>query len=90
MMNEDDEIKQAEDLVETVVPGLTIDEYNAIREKALNDAMSRRHNWMMKGVYLVCNSCPYPHRFYVGNGHVMVGIDDKGNPILKTKVMQSL
>lgn len=87
-MNEDKEIEQAEDLIEAVAPGISMNEYNEIREKALGEAKARRHAWVMKGVYLVCTSCPFPHRSFIGNDKVLIGIDDNGNPILKQKVLQ--
>lgn len=89
MSNEEKEIEQSEELMETVIPGLSIEEYNRIRNKALEEAKTMRHAWVMKGPYLICNSCTYPHRAYIGNSWTMTGIDQNGNPILKPKVLQT-
>ena len=70
---------------ETLVPGLTEKEYHRIREEALEKAKSVRHDWKLKGGFLCCDSCEFPHRSFIGNDKVMTGIDEQGSPILKDK-----
>lgn len=41
------------------------------------------HEWRQKGPYLECKTCEIHHAVYVGVHKRMVGVDDKGNPILQ-------
>ena len=43
------------------------------------------HNWRQQGYYLVCKSCDITHATYIGADKIMVGINDKGQPILKSR-----
>lgn len=43
------------------------------------------HNWRQEGPYLVCRSCEIHHAVYIGMEKMMVGIDENGNPILKSR-----
>lgn len=43
------------------------------------------HDWRQQGVYLVCKSCELTHAVYIGPNKLMVGINDKGQPILKDR-----
>jgi hypothetical protein len=43
------------------------------------------HNWKQEGPYIVCRSCEIEHAIYVGMEKMMVGIDDEGRPILKSR-----
>jgi hypothetical protein len=38
-----------------------------------------------QGPYLICYSCELQHAVWVGMKKIMVGIDDKGQPILKDR-----
>lgn len=40
------------------------------------------HNWVQQGRTLLCRSCPCSHSVNIGN-RIFMGLDDKGNPILK-------
>lgn len=44
------------------------------------------HDWKQKGVYLVCKSCEIQHATYIGVEKIMVGINEKGQPILKKRL----
>lgn len=74
------EINSVEDLVENIA-GISKNEYELIRTQALEEAKTRRHEWVQKGDYLCCDACPYPHRAYIGHDKVMVGRDEQGNPV---------
>ncbi len=43
------------------------------------------HDWRQKGPYLVCKSCELEHAVWIGTEKLMVGIDEKGQAILKTR-----
>ena len=43
----------------------------------------RVHRWKMYGTTLVCTSCPDPHGTQLEPGVHMVGVDERGNPILE-------
>ena len=43
------------------------------------------HEWRQKGYYLVCYSCEIQHAVWIGPDKIMVGINEKGSPILKTR-----
>lgn len=43
------------------------------------------HSWRQQGYYLVCRSCEIEHATWIGPNKIMVGIDEKGNPILKNR-----
>ena len=43
------------------------------------------HEWRQSGPYLICRSCPIEHSSYVGIDKLMVGVDEKGMPIMKTR-----
>lgn len=87
-MNEDQEksqeVEKAEDLIENLVPGLSQEEYESIRQRAIEEGKTKRHAWVMKGRgKLVCTNCPFPHVSYVPMDKTLIGIDDKGQPVLK-------
>ena len=43
------------------------------------------HNWKQEGPYVVCRSCEIEHAIFIGMEKMMVGIDDEGRPILKSR-----
>jgi len=43
------------------------------------------HEWRQQGTYLVCKSCEIQHAVWIGTEKIMVGLNDKGQPILKKK-----
>jgi hypothetical protein len=44
-----------------------------------------RHTYRQQGGYLVCISCEIQHAVWIGMDKIMVGEDEKGNPILKKR-----
>lgn len=46
---------------------------------------NEQHEWRQQGAYLVCKSCELQHAIYVGLGRRLVGLDEKGRPILKKR-----
>jgi len=43
------------------------------------------HDWRQQGPYLVCKSCEIEHASYIGMQKLLVGLNDKGQPILKDR-----
>jgi hypothetical protein len=43
------------------------------------------HSWRQQGYYLVCRSCEIEHATWIGPNKLLVGIDEKGQPILKNR-----
>ena len=41
------------------------------------------HQWIQRGPYLVCQSCPVEHGVWIGMEMRLVGFRDDGTPILK-------
>lgn len=46
---------------------------------------SEMHDWRQRGPYLVCKSCDLEHAAYIGPEKLMVGLNDRGQPILKKR-----
>lgn len=73
-----------EDLSETVVPGLSVKEYEKVRARAMEKAKNTKHRWRQKGYYLVCSACEIRHGAWVGPAVQMVGEQEDGTPILES------
>jgi len=43
------------------------------------------HDWRQQGPYVVCKSCELQHAVWIGMDKIMVGINEKGQPILKKR-----
>lgn len=43
------------------------------------------HKYKQVGYYLVCTSCEIQHAIWVGPHKILVGVDEKGAPVLKTR-----
>ena len=43
------------------------------------------HIWVQRGYYLVCKSCELEHGVYIGPNKMLIGENDKGEPILKLR-----
>ena len=43
------------------------------------------HEWQQRGYYLVCQNCELEHAIFIGALKIMVGVDDSGQPLLKTR-----
>lgn len=44
-----------------------------------------QHLWRQQGPYVVCRECELHHAVFVGVDKIMVGEDDKGEPILRDR-----
>ena len=44
-----------------------------------------RHIWRQQGSYLVCRECPLHHAYYIGIDNLMIGEDENGKPIVKSR-----
>jgi len=44
---------------------------------------NENHGWRQQGPYLVCKSCEIEHAAWVGMARQMVGLNKKGQPIMK-------
>lgn len=84
---EEIEIKSVEDFAENVA-SISQEEYANIRQRALDEAKTRKHSWVQKGAYLCCNSCTFPHRTLIGTDKSLKGIDKNNNPIIEKRVLQ--
>lgn len=47
-----------------------------------NKISLRGHQWVQKGPWIKCRSCPLEHGSYIGIQHELRGIDEEGLPIL--------
>jgi hypothetical protein len=43
------------------------------------------HEWRQKGYYLVCVACELQHAVWIGAEKIMVGTNEKGTPLFKTR-----
>lgn len=43
------------------------------------------HDWRQQGGYLICKSCEIQHATYIGMEKIMVGTNEKGQPLLKKR-----
>jgi hypothetical protein len=43
------------------------------------------HQYRQQGSYLVCKSCEIQHATWIGIDKIMVGMDEKGQPIIKKR-----
>lgn len=48
--------------------------------------VNEAHEWRQQGPFLICKSCPFPHSVHIGMGKELVGLDEKGKPIIKKVV----
>jgi hypothetical protein len=69
-----------------------MDDEENIGEEALNEASefidfkpAGRHTYRQEGGYLVCRTCTLHHAVWIGMEKIMVGEDELGNPILKSR-----
>lgn len=46
---------------------------------------NENHAWRQQGPYLVCKSCEIEHGSYVGMEKILIGLNKKGQPILKKR-----
>lgn len=44
-----------------------------------------RHVWRQQGCYVVCRECELHHAVFIGMDQLMVGEDQDGKPILKSR-----
>lgn len=44
-----------------------------------------RHTYRQEGPYLVCRSCELHHAIYIGMDKLMVGENENGEPILRSR-----
>ena len=44
-----------------------------------------QHVWRQQGPYVVCHECVLHHAVYVGVDKVMIGENEKGEPILRDR-----
>src|SRR4030042_369476 len=43
------------------------------------------HDWRQQGYYIVCKSCEIEHASWVGPKKILVGLDEKGQPLFKNR-----
>ena len=44
-----------------------------------------RHLWKQQGYYIICHSCDLSHAVFIGSKKIMVGENEKGEPIFKVR-----
>ena len=44
-----------------------------------------RHLWRQQGYYIICHSCDLSHAVFIGSKKIMVGENEKGEPIFKVR-----
>jgi len=82
--SEEKPIEAAEEFAETIDPGLSEAELQRIRHEAIEKAKKAKHAWVAKGRgILLCTSCEFPHRAFIDQNKVLVGIEPDGTPILQ-------
>lgn len=69
-----------EELIETIVQGVSEEDLAKLREEAFQKA--QHHRWYMQGGFLKCHGCPHPHGTFIGNEYILKGVDHEGKPIL--------
>lgn len=75
------DLKSAEELAESIA-SISKEEYERIRNQALDEAKTRKHSWVQRGKgKIACTSCPFPHTAYIDPSLRLVGLDSQGNPI---------
>lgn len=47
------------------------------------------HDWRQQGYYLVCKSCEIQHATWIGPDKLLVGYNDKLQPIIKLRKLTS-
>ncbi len=43
------------------------------------------HEWRQKGFFMVCKSCEIMHAVYIGPEKILIGLDEKGQPLFKKR-----
>lgn len=43
------------------------------------------HIYRQEGPYLVCRGCELHHAIYIGMQNIMVGVNDKGEPVIRKR-----
>lgn len=64
------------------IPEIVIE---TLRSRAKEKAKQAMHAWKQKGAWLTCKTCDYPHAFRIAANKRLVGIDDRGLPIVAHK-----
>lgn len=44
------------------------------------------HEWRQQGYYIVCKSCELEHAAFIGSEHLLIGIKEDGQPLLKKRI----
>jgi hypothetical protein len=70
---------------EKQVPKPAQDEAGEVLQKDFEFLPTGQHEYRQRGPYLVCLSCEVQHAVYIGMEKIMVGEDEQGRPILKTR-----
>lgn len=56
-----------------------------VMQKAYEFTPSGTCTFRQRGPYIVCTSCEIQHANWIGMDRIMVGEDEKGKPILKSR-----
>jgi|LakMenE18May11ns_1017448.scaffolds.fasta_scaffold9953543_6 hypothetical protein len=75
-------IKQSKP-TENEVFGLTQDQVEELRKNAIERLQRSEKRWVQRGPYLVCITDSGEVATHIGTAKILVGLDDKGNPMFK-------
>jgi len=76
MDNDQNEVEEAEEVIK---------EEGEVMQKAFEFIPSGTCTFKQRGPYLICTSCEIQHANWIGMDKIMVGEDEKGKPILKSR-----
>lgn len=48
---------------------------------------NENHDWRQQGTYVVCKSCEIMHAVFIGSEKLMVGLNEKGQPLFKKRIL---
>lgn len=68
---------------------ITEEEIEKLRSAAREKAMCATHEWKQKGGWVECRSCTFPHAIRVMGNQKLVGVDERGMPILVSRHLAS-
>lgn len=74
----DNDQNEVEDIVEVKPEG-------ELMQKEYEFIPSGLCKWRQRGPFLVCTSCELQHALHIGMDKIMVGEDENGKPIIKSR-----
>jgi hypothetical protein len=75
-------MKPVEEVVNNENEGIHLEINTENLENQIKQGLSG-HQWIQRGPFLVCKSCPIEHGVYIGTDKQLVGLNDDGTPNLR-------